>query len=365
MKSALYIVKPGIGSEIVAEGYANALKHLNCRVLISKPSTKLQVAEFIEDHNIDFIFTSCKYGIRQLPVDLINKRNIRVAVEALPWNGTGLNLSGKYEVSDPMDIETIRSLKCCFVHTNIVEELWPMYMGLWLYNGIKLHHIPYAGDMFKALSDDYVIKYAASFVGNLSHKQGRIDSFIVPIFDRIRFLKLPICVYGDGFWDKINVNNNGKLFDINQVRKVYAKSLVCLNFHTPQQIESQACINQRSFDIQLYGSIQLTDSPLAKRYFGENVVDPGTSTKFIELLEAITSQPHKRSKFVIDAVRNAVNNHTYLNRLSTIFSGLAMPNDLCLSENERLGNLHMWNIESRLDFAEKGKKYESHIRGLV
>ncbi len=347
MKTVLYIVKPDFVSSVIAKGYSDVLSHLGWKVLICNPPTKFHVEQLINNHNVELIFTSCKYGINQLPIKLINQKNIGVIIEVLPSNDYDLNIEGKYEVANLFEIECIEKINRSFLHTNITEELWPDYMQHWC----QLNHIPYAGNIFEALSEDYRPQYDVCFVDDLPNEY----EYAIPVLDRVEFLKFSTHTYGLSS-------------DQSKFKNIYAKSVLCLNFHTKKQVKIQACINEKSFMIQLCGGIQLTDMPLASRYFGDHITTSKTITEFIHSMENIISGSHShRFDNILRSVENASLNHTYFNRLSQIFDGLFMSNESsdCTREGFRLANFHIWEMEARLDNARKGKKHESFITQLV
>jgi hypothetical protein len=298
---------------------------------------------------------------------LINQRNIGVVIEALPLNNNNLSIGDRYEVSDPEDIKVIKNINLCIVHTNIVEDLWQNYMNNWLSNKILLHHIPYAGNILRSLPDNFDINNDICYIGNLFHKMERIYEFIVPLFNRISFLGLSSSIYGDDLWNNISVSNNGTIYDLDVFKNIYSKSLISLNIHSKNQVDFQACLNERSFSIQLCGGLQITDMTLANRYFDNNVLIGNTLTSFIHLMEKLINNRQCRFDFLMKSIENSSYNHTYFNRLSNIFQWLSMGEEyeLCEREGFKLANLHMWNMEIKLKCFKKGRRYESHISRLV
>lgn len=367
MKSILYMPKPDGGSQIVAQGYKNALECLGHRVFICNCPTKFHTQNLIEEQDISLIFTSCKYGIRQLPIDIINKRKIGVIVEALPWNSKELFVDGPYEVSDPCDIDTINKIDTKFVHTKIIQELWSEHMDFWIDNNINLEYLPYAGDLMGATSRDFRTQFRACFVGNLSHKRDRFTLFILPILERLRFLNLSCLIYGDTTWKSAGIPNYGILYDHKKLSDLYSQSMVCFNFHTEDQISAQAYLNERSFTIQLYGGKQITDMVLSERCFEKCIAVGNNTTKFIEHLEGIINRPLRRFLEIRDAINNASDNHTYFNRLCAIFEGLDMRDDLeeCRRIGLKLSNAYKWEMDAILSALSRGEKqYETTIKRI-
>ena len=238
-----------------------------------------------------------------------------------------------------------------------MQDLWPEYMNCWLDNGINLGHLPYAGNLMDATSRDFTTQFRACFVGNLSHKKERFNPFILPILERLRFLNLSCRIYGDNSWRSAQIPNYGMLYNNKELSNLYSQSMVCFNFHTQVQVDTQAYINERSFAIQLYGGLQITDMPLAQQYFDSNVLTGSSVTKFIGQLEGIIKLPRQRFLAINGAINNAADNHTYFNRLCTIFDALGMRSDL-----EKCCRVGLKLIKA--EFKDVKEEYESSIKKI-
>ena len=89
-KCALCIPRPGATAKMIQQGYVDALRHLGWRVYLGDPKTKLCCRQWIEKYGIQFIMTSSRYGVRQLPIQVINDNQVTVIIDALPLNTTNL-----------------------------------------------------------------------------------------------------------------------------------------------------------------------------------------------------------------------------------------------------------------------------------
>lgn len=367
MKSVLYICKPDRESMMVACGYKNALRHLGWNVLLYDPKTKHQTIQIIDQYDVCMIFTSCKYGMSQLPVDYINKKRIKVIIEALPCNSSGLYIDGRYHVADPFDTEVANSLNHKLVHTAVEKHLWDEYFSEWVVAGIKLCHIRYAGDIFCSIPNDFNRKHALSFVGSLTNKEDRIDSFILPILKRLSFRCFKYNIVGDYNFEKFGIKSNGRFVDPDELCHIYASSIMCPNFHRTEQINKQSYLNQRSFALQLCGGFQITDMNLANEVFSGNVVVAETASRFVGYMEDLLDERMKKFDKLEESVRNAAESHTYFNRLLQVFSEFCMDEAVnnCVREGSRIVNLHVWDVEPKIRAAKKGERYESCIKRIV
>ena len=96
-KCALYIPRPGITSKIIQHGYVDALRYLGWKVYVGNPKTKLGCRKLIEEYGVQLIMTSSRYGIRQLPIQVINDNQVVVIVDVLPLNPASATTDGPYE----------------------------------------------------------------------------------------------------------------------------------------------------------------------------------------------------------------------------------------------------------------------------
>ncbi len=367
MKSALYICKPDRESMNIAFGYEKVLRHIGWKVIIHDPKIKTQTIEIIDEHNIDMIFTSCKYGMSQLPIEYINEKRIKVVVEALPCNGSGLYVDDMYHVADSFDIDTVNSLNHKLVHTTVEKNLWDKYFSEWIDVGVKLCHVRYAGDIFCSIPNDLNRRYAFSFVGSLAHKEDRIESFILPVLKRLSFRCFKYNMVGDYNFGKFGIKSNGSFVDDKDLCDIYASSTICPNFHRTTQIETQGYLNERSFALQLCGGLQITDMKLANEVFSGNVLVAETASGFVGYMEDFLDERVNKFDKLMESITDAAENHTYFNRLRQIFGELLMDEDVesCIREGSRISNLHIWDLEPKVQAAKKGERYVSCIKRIL
>lgn len=365
-RSILFITDPKDKFNMVSTGYCDALRQLGWNTYINYAHTKSDIIKLIKEHNVKLIFTTCKYGTRQLPTEIINEYDVGVVVQALPCNDTDKYLYDFYRRSTGYEISGLLKINRLLVYTNLIKDIWPRYMETWLQNDVDLIHIPFAGNILKALSTDCKATCHVTMVGKFSHKQERFDDYLIPLFHRLKFLKTTYKIWGDNSWQEHGIATHGLLFNgYTQLPNIYAKSLVSINIHTKTEYEDQTCLNERSFAIQLCGGVQITDMAIAKKYF-ENFVHIGsTVNQFIMAVENCL-KPQNRCDYLLASVRHAAQNHTYHHRLADIFEKLGWQEDskLCRQEIDRLSTLHIWEFEARLEAERQGILYEATVKTI-
>ena len=67
--------------DTIANGYADAFDRIGWDHMVCAPKTRLQMIQVLQRYDIQMIFTACKYGTPQLPVDIINQRKIKVVIQ--------------------------------------------------------------------------------------------------------------------------------------------------------------------------------------------------------------------------------------------------------------------------------------------
>jgi len=366
-RSVLFISDPKDKFNIVATGYCDALKQLGWRSYINYANTKKDIKTLIEECGVRLIFSLCKYGTRQLPIDIINKYGVGVIIQALPCNSADNYLYDFYRRSTESEINNLLKINKLLAYTNLLPEVWDKYMETWLSNKVDLIHLPFAGNILKSLPTDCRPIHHLCMVGSLIYKKERFDDYLMPLFHRLNFLQTNNQIWGNGLWREHGITTNGLLFNgRSQLPNIYAKSLVAINVHTKTEYEDQACLNERSFAIQLCGGVQVTDMPIAKRYFEDCVHIGETANKFIFAVENNFNVDGRYDQ-ILDSVKQAANNHTYHCRLADIFSKLGWKEDadFCGKEADRLATLHIWEFEARLDAERNGVLYESPVKQIA
>jgi len=360
-KCALCIPRPGGTSRMIQNGYVDALRHFGWKVYVGDPKTKLGCRKLIEEYGVRLILTHSRYGIRQLPVDVINANKVVVFVEALPLNDDDLGIDGPYEVAHQNEPDVVKSIESATVHTRIEPHLWANYMSVWGENNVDLMFLPAAGNMIRAMPPTCTILTDVAMVANFVHRQGIMRQLIEPLFKRLDLLGHSYQAFGDDIWARAGLNYNGPLDDDqNRLAHVYATARVCPNVHTEQQVGLQACVNERSFMIPLCGGVQVSDNPLISRYLGSHCAVSTSVTDFMNKVIGLVEDQPQRFEKIRASVEHVANNHTYFNRLVDLFQ-VAGLHDLAtdmIEQGQRAAVRHCWEIDARLSAEERGVPYE-------
>jgi len=367
-KIALYISRPGMTSRMIQHGYVDALRYLGWIVYICNPKTKLECRKLIENNGVRLIMTSSRYGMRQLPIRIINDNQVTVIVDALPLNSIGATIDGSYEFAHDDEPDIIKAIKSVVVHTHIESHLWLEYMCGWQDNDVDILHLPLAGNLIKALPPTCDILTDVAMVANFRHRQDIMKRLIEPVFKRLDLLGHSYQVFGDNIWQLAGLNYNGPLTDdVVRLAHIYATAKVCPNVHSGKIIQLQAYVNERSFMIPLCGGLQITDNLLTSKYLEEYCSPAISITDYIKkILEAIENHDERLDKIRI-GVDHVANNHTYFNRLADLFyavglSELARETEI---KGKRAATHHVWEMNARLSATERGIPYGQNIIGTT
>lgn len=365
-KIALCIPRPGDTSLAIQQGYTDTLRRLGWKVYCYDPKTKLGCQKFIEEYGVRLIMTHSRFGVRQLPIDTINKNNVFVIVDALPLNSDDMGLNGPYEFAHKDESYILKKIKKIVIHTRINSHLWSEYMSGWQSNDIDLFFLPVAGNIVRALSPTCSILTDVAMIANFAHKQDVLKHLISPLFDRLDLLGYSYQVFGDEAWKLSGIVHNGSLIDDGEkMAHIYATAKVCPNVHTVEQVKSQICLNERSFMIPLCGGRQILDNPIAVNHLGLHCEIASTTTDYMnKVIDAIEDKTPRYDR-VRAAVEHVAHNHTYFNRLNMLFLELGLEKfaDEAKTEGKSMATRHCWEIDARLSAEERGVTYEQTIIG--
>jgi spore maturation protein CgeB len=365
-KCALYIPRPGLSSLMVQQGYVDALRSMGWKVYVGDPKTKMGCKRLIEEYGVRLIMTHSRYGVRQLPVDIINNNDVFVAVGALPLNPENATIDNPNELAHSDEPNIIAKINSVVVHTNLECSVWNRYMVGWMKNNVKINFLPVAGNLLKALPPTCSTLSDVAMVANFGHRQDILKHLIEPLFKRIDLLGYSYQAFGDGLWQAAGLNYNGPLLgDISKLSHVYATARVCPNVHTRDQVVQQACINDRSFMIPLCGGLQVSDNPLAEKYLGSHCKVAKSTTDYMNLVIRSIEDQSSRMETIRSGAEYVSHNHTYFNRLNDLFEKMGISEFAV--EAERSGNKmairHCWELDARLSAKERGVPYEAKVIG--
>ena len=331
--------------DTVANGYADAFDRIGWDHMVASPKTRLQMIQLLHRHEIKMIFTLCKYGTRQLPIDIINQRKIKVVVQALLFNARNETFGGTSECVDPSDPYTLSEIESKIIHTNIEPGtgLWDRYFHRWFEMDMPLAHIPLAGNLVRGLPRSVEKTHDIACVGNFGHKADVLGGWVMPMLARLPSARTSF--HGDSAWNhagRVDVRplRHGYHF----TRDIYGSAKVSVNLHSREQRDLRALVNERTFTIPLCGGFQVTDNPVASKYLGDHVVVANNPTEFIVAVETAVAKPpmwHRTAASIV------AHKETYFNRLASIFGTFRMTEDQsrCQSVGQELALNHVNTLE--------------------
>lgn len=369
-KIALYIPRPGATSQMIQGGYTDALRYLGWKVYVGDPKTKLCCRKWIEEYGIKLIMTHSRYGIRQLPIQIINDNQVSVIVDVLPLDPTNIVIDGPYDFAHDDEPDLINEIRDIVIHTRLEPSLWSEYMYGWnkYFDHVDIVHSPSAGNMVKALPPTCSTLTDVAMVANFGHRQNVMKNLIEPLFKRLDLLGYSYQVFGDNVWELAGLNYNGPLTgDTVKLAHVYATAKVCPNVHTEKQVTTQAYVNERSFMIPLCGGIQVSDNPLISKYLGQHCEIATSTTDFMNKVIKLTEDQSQRLDKIRASVEHVASNHTYFNRLTKLFSALELTGLAYETETKgkRAAVRHCWGLDARLSAEKRGIPYEQKVVGIT
>jgi len=365
-KIALYIPRPGATARMIQRGYVDALRYLGWKVYVCDPKTKLGCRKLIEEYGVRLIMTSSKYGVRQLPIRVINDNQVTAFLDALPLNPRNLTIDEPYEFAHEDEPHTVKDIDSVVVHTHLEKHLWPEYMCDWNHNDIDVLFLPVAGNMVDALPPTCSILTDVAMVANFNHRHDIMRYLIEPLFKRLDLLGYSYQAFGDNIWELAGLNYNGPLVgNCSRLAHIYATAKVCPNVHTERQIGLQAHVNERSFMIPLCGGVQISDNPLISRYLEGHCTVATSTTDFMNKVIGLVDDRQRGFEKIRSSIEHVANNHTYFNRLVDLFRVAGLHDQAICAQNKGRGAAvrHCWEMDARLIAAERGVEYEHKVIG--
>jgi len=322
----------------VAEGYRDAFKHLGWTTFVHDPKCKLEFVQFLEKNDIGFIMTTTKFGIKQLPIDIINEKKIQVIVHVLPYNQRGQGFCGEYRRTLDGEVDLISQINNTYLWTNIPDPAHCKYFdGL---RGLPIDCVPFAGNIFNAKPTNFDISSDVAYVGTFINKQQRLKTFFSKVIERLKFIQADVRVWSDITIDALSFTNNGMLDDQGMLPNIYAGAMVCPNIH--HEDELAVCLNEQYYQIGICGGLQVVDNPLAEMAF----VAP-TLPKFIKNVTTVIQDEFRREPEEIhNQIVHFAHDHTYLVRLAQMFKNIDHIYSMQIDcEAEEVAKKHCWEME--------------------
>jgi hypothetical protein len=177
-------------------------------------------------------------------------------------------------------------------------------------NNYEFYNIPLAGNSNLFFKTQEKKIYDSCFIGTLSHGYRNEDKFLYPILNKYN------CFLGGMNYGKYNKG----FIPYENHNTIRNQSKININFHCDYQIlgkgkflDRNDC-NQSVFNIALSGNFQLVDHPLAKQYFGDNVIVAGEDD-WLDKFKYYLNHEQEREELANNAMVIAQKEHTWEKRM--------------------------------------------------
>ena len=318
----LYLGPSHYLSSLFIQGWKNAFEALGYGFTHLDP-TQAPVSSWISSQNPELILTNSGEGLLSLAPEQINQQGCTVVVGALPANRWKASFDPHTPLADPQEIAILSQLERRLVWSQHEPYLYPFFYQDYLEQSISVLYLPYAADIttLQPLEFQEIPINDFLFIGNLAHrKKGNL-----PLLDRL-FQKIDpqrVEVFGDPLWQKrYHIQSQILPLDPSWHQR-YQQAAIAPNLHSWRQKKRMIQVNNRTFDIPLYGGFQITDHPLAAKFFDPNeICIASTPAEFQERFFYYLQRPEQRKKQIEAARLRLCQDHSYFNRIAAIFDSL-------------------------------------------
>jgi hypothetical protein len=292
--------------------------------------------DIITDKNIDMIFCSINYTIKQLPVDTINKNNVVVICHAHATccsDEHRMMFDPVYtEHAEQEDIDKLLSINNVVLWAQHELPIQKNFMYGYINNGLKLIHLPHAADIDKYMPPKQKTSgIDIAFVGGIGHKMESAARFLRPLVHKY---EKSFYAFGDMAWINLGINTN-KLFDTNKIGFLYGNATVCPNIQSDSMRHHKAIVNERSFIIPACGGFIVTDMLPTRDYF--DCVVGEIPYSFIKKVQYYIDNPKIREEYIGKSFSSVVYEHSYYNRMIQLFEYLGLDVDgLCEARTKQI-----------------------------
>lgn len=200
-------------------------------------------------------------------------------------------------------------------HTDFINEKFNI---LGLMNAADVFN--YTGGQFnEALASDI------AFVGGRwGYKNVTISRWLIPLCNP--FLNLNIKIFGNQGWGIPQYYGH---IDDDNVKHVLASAVVCPNIHEPHSQDFGYDVVERPFKLLSNKCFVVTDyvEDLYK-ILPDSMIHCKTPQEYQEQILYFIEHPKEREAYIQRGYENVINNHTYFNRVESLFDALGLPEEV-------------------------------------
>ena len=361
----LYISKSRYLSLHFLNGWKNCFLHLGYKFKHIQCDQVEQINEYLDENEVDYIFTYSNEGLKNLSYKKLNKKKIKLIVGALPFNKLNISFDVHCPLMDEDEIKILENVEEKLAWSQHEPEFNDFFYSGFLERSISIIYLPHCADITRKIEPikQKELNFDLFYVGNIGHKKNNIQLLknILSKTDKNR-----IKIIGDKYWyDKFNIETQEAKYNENW-EKFYSQSLISLNFHSKRQKFHNLLINDRTFHIPIFGGFQICDNLLARKFFKDDeLIIASNDRDYLDVYEYFRKNYEERHKYIVKGFNRVIKDHSYFNRWYSIldhFSEYNSKNDNNLKDNPKKklnhSDIAFYYLESKLyNIAKKIKSW--------
>jgi len=328
-KAALYITAPMVDKNYEADGYLGALSELGWNTFKYHPHTKAEIRDLIINHNLCLIFAPSKYGVRQLPIDTINKHGVCVVIKPLLFT------------QDDTDLERLKGIKNLLVKSFISPSITKECLPRWHDAGLEPTQILPAVDLKSTMPQSLNKTLDIAVMTSCADKE--LTNWIKTIADRAVVNHFTIEIV-----DLMKT-------DLPTIVNIIGRTKMVCNLHNQTSRLCLKTINQFDLLSMLCCSSLVTNNLAVSQIFKDDVIFVETITQIVNYLEQTLASYERPTENLLRISTLVAHRHSYFNRLIDIFHhfGQLKYIDSLETASGRLNIQHAWGIQARLESKEE------------
>lgn len=292
-KTALYIIAPIVNKNHEANGYLNVLKELGWHTLQFNPQSKAEVKDLIVNDNLRLIFAPSKYGVRHLPIDMINEYGVCVVIKPLLF------------IKDDTDLWNLARIKNLLIESPVHPSATEEYFPKWYDTGLEPVHILPAMDL--QLSVPESLNKTIDIIITVKYVDKELTGWINTIVERAIINNFTISV--------VDLTKT----DLPSIVNAMGQSKIVCNLHDRICRLQLKIIDQFDLLAMFCGSSLITNNTAVAQIFKNDVVFTKTVTQTIRHIEQALVNYELPTEDLLRISTLVAYEHSYFNRLMQIF----------------------------------------------
>lgn len=300
------------------------------------------------------LFIGQTYNLNNSLINCINENPaIKVIMKASDFGQLSEKVSQQYPilVKKEKELELLLKLKeltnkpdFLFIHyhPNFLEETH----GFWKKYGFKVISDLNAADIFEYTNGSKKQEYECDIGyvgGSWDYKNLVLHPYILPLCENFKY---KIKIFGNGW----SIPQSMGFLPSGEERDFYSSAKINICLHEPHSQKYGYDITEKFFKLAINKSFSITDyvSGLINLYPKNSINYCKTVKEFHnwihDLLNDWDNYKYFRKKYIENAYKHTLSNHTYFDRINNIFKNLEMPeeaNNVLLKKEEVIEKLKL------------------------